>query len=182
MHDNGISHVSVIGGALTPEDCLDCMKNTNIFTSRSHGKGMTYEGSDYIVSTAILLNDGEYENAVMLFSHDYLGMNAVSRVISSADSFDNTDLILFIGCETAAGEENGRNLPSAVVSRGAEVAVGFTRSIDCAVANEWTKEFYTYLLQGKTVQEAVDAASEGKSEISGLTSAIVCGNKNFVLK
>ena len=181
MHDNGISHVNLISGSLTPDACLNYLKNTNVFTSRSHGGKIQYEGRDDIVSTGILLNDGEGETAVALFSNHFLGMNDVSKVISSTDSFANTDLVLFIGCETAAGGENGRNLPSVVVSQGAEVAIGFTESIDCEVANEWTIEFYSYMLQGKTVQEAVDLASEGKSEASGLKSAVICGNKNYVL-
>ena len=46
-------------------------------------------------------------------------------------------------------------------------------SIDCSDANKWTKDFYSYLLQGNTVQKSVDYASNRRSESSGLRSAVM---------
>lgn len=48
-------------------------------------------------------------------------------VISKCDTLN---MVLFIGCETAYGDTNGRNLPAIVSSQGAEVAVGFSETID----------------------------------------------------
>jgi hypothetical protein len=88
-------------------------------------------------------------------------------------------LVLFIGCETGYGGETGNNLPSIVVSQGAEVAIGFSESIGCIAANEWVEEFYTYLLNGCTVSDAASKASESQSTSSGLKNPVICGNKDY---
>ncbi len=75
----------------------------------------------------------------------------------------------------------GRNLPAVVTSQGAEVAVGFLGNIICSNANEWARDFYAHLLEGYTVQEAVDEASEKQSDASGLTNPVVCGNGDYRL-
>lgn len=84
-----------------------------------------------------------------------------------------------MACQTAYDGTTGRNLPAVVSSQGAEVAIGFSESINCSDANKWTKDFYSYLLEGHTVQESVDYASGNRSDTSGLKSAVVFGNGDY---
>ena len=71
------------------------------------------------------------------------------------------------------------NLPARVVGLGAKVAIGFNIKIDCGVANTWTREFYTNLLSGATVHDAVSAASEKVA--FAVENVIVCGNEFYRL-
>ena len=168
------NNVTLKSGAISSSDCLYDLKNTSVFTSRSHGISAG-------TSIGIVLNDEEGTEMVALYSHAWSGMSSGSMSITSADSFVGLELVLFIGCGTASGGETGRNLPAVVTSQGAEVAIGFRDSIICSDANEWTQDFYAYLLEGYTVQEAVDEASEKQSAASGLTNPVVCGNGDYRL-
>ena len=124
-----------------------------------------------------MLNEGT--GMVALYSHSWSNMTSGSTSIATTDSFAGLNMVLFIGCETAYDGTTGRNLPAIVSSQGAEVAIGFSETIDCSDANKWTKDFYSYLLEGHTVQESVDYASGNRSVASGLRSAVVCGNGNY---
>ena len=168
------NNVTLTTGAISSSDCLYDLKNTSVFTSRSHG----ISAGD---SIGIVLNDEEGAGMVVLYSHAWSGMSSGSMSITSADSFVGLELVLFIGCGTASGGETGRNLPAVVTSQGAEVAIGFRDSIICSYANTWTEDFYAHLLAGHTVQEAVDEASRNQSAASGLTQPVVCGNGNYRL-
>ena len=88
-------------------------------------------------------------------------------------------MVLFIGCETAKGGKNARNLPTTIVEHGAFASIGFSESIGCGSANTWTTNFYNKMLQGATLQEAVDYACSLASESSGLKSAVICGDSSI---
>ena len=47
-------------------------------------------------------------------------------------------------------------------------------------ANTWTTNFYTKMLQGATLQEAVDYAEDLADESSGLKSTVICGDSTIV--
>lgn len=178
LHDAGFNNITLKTGAISSSDCLSDLKNSNVFTSRSHGYLVVWKGTDTASSTGIMLNDGEPET-VALFSHSWSGMTSGSTSITAADSFAGVNMVLFIGCQTAYDGTTGRNLPAVVSSQGAEVAIGFSESINCSDANKWTKDFYSYLLEGHTVQESVDYASGNRSDTSGLKSAVVFGNGDY---
>ena len=179
LHDADFNNIKLKTGAITSADCLDYLKNSNVFTSRSHGHLIIAGVNGPAVSTGIILNDEEGTNRVGLYSHSWTGMTSGSKSIASTDSFAGMNLVLFIGCETARDGASGKNLPSVVVNQGAEVAIGFSESINCSEANIWTIDFYSYLLAGHTVQSSVDYASNNRSVGSGLRSAVVCGNGNY---
>ena len=178
---NPYSNVTLVTGSMTSNDCLDYIKNSNVFISRSHGGLVLFSGTTTASSTSILLNDEDGPGEIWLYSHPYSNMTVGSRHIASTDSFANTDMVLFIGCHTAYGGTTGRNLPAIVVAQGAEVAIGFSGSIDCSNANEWTTDFYSRLMEGYTVQESVNHASNNQTVASGLRSAVICGNGNFTI-
>lgn len=177
--DADFNNVTFKTGAISSSDCLYDLKNTSVFTSRSHGGLIVWSGTTTAASTGIILNDEEGTRMVALYSHSWSGMTSGSTSITATDSFVGLELVLFIGCETAYDGTTGRNLPAVVTSQGVEVAIGFSETIDCSDANKWTKDFYSYLLKGYTVQESVDYASGRRSVASGLRSAVVCGNGNY---
>ena len=182
LYDNGYTNSNLITGEVLPSDCKNYIQNSSIFTSRSHGAVSFLPETSILSATGIVLNDKKGSEMNILHSHPCQNMNAGSFYISNTDSFTNAEMVLFIGCNTAYGGNGANNLPTVVVNQGATVSVGFGNSIDCGQANEWTKDFYTHMLSGCTVQEAVSLASQNKSEASGLKSAIICGDGNYRLK
>ena len=85
---------------------------------------------------------------------------------------------MFIGCDTGEGGVGGKNLPSVAVEQGAETAIGFTDTIYCTTANNWTKEFFSLWDSGYSVEMACAylARSGGTYASTTMTSYIVCGD------
>ena len=173
--------VTVRSGAITANQCKNDLLSTNVFTSRSHGQLVLRAGTTTEVSTGIVLNDNDGSNKVIFYGHAWNGMESGSGSIDSGENYSNIDVVLFIGCNTAYGGNGGRNLPAAIVDQGARAAVGFKDSIDCVEANTWTTNFYNKMLQGATLQEAVDYACGEFSENSPLRSAVICGDETITL-
>lgn len=71
-------------------------------------------------------------------------------------------------------------MPSRIIEYGACASIGFSESILCNAANTWTTNFYTKMLQGATLQEAVEYARALADESSGLKSAVICGDSTIV--
>ena len=107
-------------------------------------------------------------------------MSSSSTYINGED-YSNLEIALFIGCGTAAGGNEGRNLPSKIVTCGAKCAIGFKDSIDCTPSNEWIKDFFNYFSKGYTVQDSVAYANGRAPSGSGLQSAVICGNASLRL-
>ena len=95
------------------------------------------------------------------------------------ENYGNLDIALFVGCQTAKDGVGGNNLPTRIVELGAEVAVGFTEDIMCSDANQWTTAFWESMLNGTTVNAAVNYACS-KSDIP-ITQTVICGNSNYRL-
>ena len=182
LQNDTFNNVILKTGALSSSECLLDLKNTNIFTSRSHGTIVVWTGTTTAASTGIILNDKGGTEKIALYSHLWGNMTSGSTSIATTDSFEGLDIALFIGCETAYDGVAGRNLPAVVSNQDAEVAIGFSDSINCNAANGWTEDFYMYLLEGHTVQESVDFASCNQSVSSGLQRAVICGNGNLRIK
>lgn len=86
----------------------------------------------------------------------YVGLNKCSM--------NNVELITFAGCKTA-NTENGSNITSAAVTRGAKCAVGFTGEITSrgTAGKAWLKSYNNYLASGCNVGEAVHKATADNS-------------------
>ena len=176
------SEINIRGGAISSVTCKNDLISTNLFTSRSHGYLITYIGTNDVCSTGILLNDEEVDSEkVTFFSHSWSNISAGSSYILPTDDYSRIDIAVFIGCNTARGKEGGRNLPSKIVEKGARAAVGFSDTIDCSDANTWTIQLYQKLLQGASLQEAVDYACDRATEDSGLKSAVICGDNSITI-
>ena len=162
------------------------MKTYNIIATRSHGKVIRAKtGYCEQLGTAIILNDEVVAMRQSLFSSCALPDGASysdMSYIAAADSFNNIDLVLFIGCETGLGGIGGLNLPTAIVAAGAKVAIGFENEVYCENANDWTETFFDALCKGKTVEASARLASASAEEASGLKSVIICGDGNFKLQ
>lgn len=162
----GFSSANVYTGAFTTnaiDSHLDSDAN-NVFVSRSHG-GRVITSSGSQLGTTLLLNDNE-DNQI--FYHSY-------QSIKSLD-LTNMTLVMFIGCETAAGGEGGLNLPTVAVEQGARTSVGFRGSIDCATANNWTEDFFDLIKNGLSVSAAcAQLAANNKYAGTGLATFEICG-------
>ena len=165
-------------GTISPTLCKSDLQSVNIFASRSHGVTVLNASSETLC-TGIKLNDPE-NIEYGFYSHSWSGMSSSSTYINGED-YSNLEIALFIGCGTAAGGNEGRNLPSKIVTCGAKCAIGFKDSIDCTPSNEWIKDFFNYFSKGYTVQESVAYANGRAPSGSGLQSAVICGNASLRL-
>ena len=164
----GYSAANVYTGAFTNaqlDSYLDTDTN-NVFVSRSHGSS-NVNAAGTVTETMIFLGDGEGA--------------AIYRSSGSINNLElsNMNLVMFIACYTADGGEGAANLPTAAVEQGAETAVGFTGTVDCAAANDWTEAFFALMDEGVTVDEACkELARNEQFEKKGLADYIICGNEN----
>ena len=170
--------VIVRGGAIASSTCRNDLLSSNVFTSRSHGQWVRYAGTQDVAATGIILDD-KSTDYVAFYSHSWSSMSSGSTYIQTNDDYTGLNVVLFIGCETAKGGKNARNLPTTIVEHGAFASIGFSESIGCGSANTWTTNFYNKMLQGATLQEAVDYACSLASESSGLKSAVICGDSSI---
>lgn len=130
----------------------------NVFVSRSHG--VTNDATESEMYTALMLSD--------------TGPRYKSNGSMSTLDLTNMKLIMFIGCETAAGS---LNLPSVAVARGAKTAVGFTESIGCNDANEWTKQFFELMAEGYSYRSAyAELSLDPQFASTAMTSCEIYGS------
>lgn len=146
--------------------------NSGFFLSRSHGT-QRKNSSGIQIGTGLLLTDPVNENdGVYLYSND----------IPSSINLSNMKLMAFVACHTGDGGSSGPNLPSAVVARGAETAIGFTDTVNCDKADAWSKQFTELLSEGYSVGDACEYLSTINDFISTpFASPVICGNSNLVL-
>lgn len=170
--------VIVRSGAIASSTCRNDLLSCNVFNSRSHGQWVRYSGTENVAATGIILDD-ESTDSVAFYSHSWSSMTSGSTYIQTNDNYTGLNVALFIGCNTARGGKGARNLPSAIVEQGASASIGFSQTIGCASANKWTLNFYNKMLQGATLQEAVDYACDLASETSGLKSVVICGDPSI---
>lgn len=152
----------------TIDSYLDTDANS-IFVSRSHG-GYETSSTGEQVGTNILTSSDDYDGT----------LKYRSNTMTSTLELTNMELILFIGCHTGRGGENGKNLPTAVVERGAKTSIGFKNNIDCSSANRWTVDFFDLLSNGESIYEACLTLSD-EYEGTGLDDYIICGYKYAVI-
>ena len=175
---------SLLLGETTAAIWRETVANGDVYISRSHGTSILFENGG-VSRTGILLNDEpETEDQIWLFSHYGTAgwTDNCSYIDIANEDYSNVRIALFVGCETGAGGEGGRNLPQRLVDAGAEVSIGFTVSINCGAANTWTQSFYEHMLRGKTVEEAVISACADSNNLTITKQNItICGNKRLTL-
>ena len=97
--------------------------------------------------------------------------------------YSNLDMAVFIGCDTGYNGVDGNSVASRAVELGAEVSIGFDESILCSAANYWTEMFYTRMLLGDSVNDAMLYMQLfGTGDIRTITNAaVVYGNSDYKL-
>lgn len=99
--------------------------------------------------------------------------------ISSYD-MSYVDLVTYAGCLTAAN--NGDNIASRSVDRGAETAVGWTEKVAAGSHSNWLSRYTARLGAGDTVQEAVNYANSYVYLDSSVKKSVIYGNKSLSLR
>lgn len=97
-------------------------------------------------------------------------------------NFDMTGNLFsaWIGCETA----NGNNtISEAAWKAGSLCSLGFEESINTNAANNYTKNLFELIEEGKTIAQAVDEANSGVTFwLTGLGSSVIYGDSSQILK
>jgi hypothetical protein len=138
----------VITDSISVKDTKEYMQQCKIFVSRGHGnynENLTY----------ICLSKNSGENLTSWDIYYFLGDKPIIDL-------SNCDLMLFVGCYTAALE--GGSLPDAAVAAGASCAIGFEESIYCDSANKWTEKFFEYYSKGYSAQRSAQYAADDCGE------------------
>jgi len=172
---------SIIENA-TGANALADLKDCNIFISNTHGdaSGSVYSGI-FVGETG--------SNSATLYSTSLASCDSNDAYISSTDRFDYLELAVFIGCSTGHGD---RSLVDIVVEQGATVAVGFTESVYIYASDYWLEVFWSSLMNGNTVNQAIADACDASEEYYKnkpneaykiiTTGMVKCeGNGNYVL-
>ncbi len=169
---------SIIENA-TGADALTDLKDCNIFISNTHG-----DASGSVYSGIVVGKTGS--NSATLYSTSLASCDSNDAYISSTDRFDYLELAVFIGCSTGHGD---RSLVDIVVEQGATVAVGFTESVYIDASDYWLEVFWSSLMNGNTVNQAIaDACDASEDEYEDQPYKIITigmvkceGDGNYVL-
>ena len=116
---------------------------------------------------------------IKLYSNEYASISPNSSSLGSTagESYSNLKLAVFSACYSGAGGETGWNLLQKIVQLGAETAIGFDASIGCGAANTWIEKFWTAMLSGDTVLQAVEDACDGST--IAIETVVICGNEDL---
>ena len=148
------------------------LDSNSIFISRSHG-GIHRDQNGVQVGTRLLLNDPHDSDPYVYYS---------SNQMSGSLDLSNMELIMFIGCETGAGGEDGFNLPAVAVELGAQTAVGFSSTIYCESSNLWLVDFMELMLDGGRVDMVCSTlANEDLYKTEQLQNYVICGVKGTTI-
>lgn len=124
---------------------LNLIKNSKICVTRSHG-------SDSSISLNQVQNIKLTKNHINSFAQN--------------NSFNNVDIVAFIGCNTANGTDT---ITHAAYNAGATVAIGTTRSVSVRSANEWVAYFFACMGIGMEVEVAVIETNNYIAQVFGTT-------------
>ena len=147
---------------LNTSSFISDMQSCDAFIVMAHGGNFGYD-------TGIQINDvGGNSTPVIIYGSD----------ISNTD-LSNLKIAVFLSC-SVGGELDNRasdNLIEAVVAAGADVAIGFNRTIYTASAKSWILSFFNALINNYTVEDALEIASVHIS----LDCVEACGDLNASL-
>ena len=106
-----------------------------------------------------------------------------------SNALSDYQLIVFICCYSAAGNDNGYNLPSAAKNKGAKATVGFTGYVSCTYSTYWVEDLFDSLTDGLTLLIAIEYvkyhssySSQYQNSCLGLTSVKPMGNTGMTLE
>jgi hypothetical protein len=156
------------------------MENSRIFISRSHGD--FDENGTFLrlwLESSYDSNSDDIKIAALHETDIYDYENQTAKI-----DLSECDIALFIGCYT--GYDAVYPLNIAAVDAGADYAIGFSDTIICGAANDWTREFFKlydllyqqgepidYLDIAGQIQQKIDYSNEYESVETNLDSCSI---------
>ena len=156
------------------------MENSRIFISRSHGD--FDENGTFLrlwLESSYDSNSDDIKIAALHATDIYDYENQTAKI-----DLSECDIALFIGCYT--GYDAVYPLNIAAVDAGADYAIGFSDTIICGAANDWTREFFKlydllyqqgepidYLDIAGQIQQKIDYSNEYESVETNLDSCSI---------
>lgn len=140
----------------------------NCLPTQDYMKGNNPAGVRRIASNVVFLN-GHGDSQNMFFNHNnsggsydtgvYYGSDTTKSVGISSTIMSGVDLISFVGCNTASGNDN---LTSRAYDRGANTAVGFTDLMHSRTSDGqgWCRAYNDALTNGYTISGAISYATD----------------------
>lgn len=146
--------------SITAVKCLETLQNSKVFVSRSHGVLSTDGGY-----TGICLNiNGNPAPAISTVNLYNYNTNTVLCNLS------NTELAIFVACQTAYSDNGVISICQAAVDAGADCAIGFTDDVNCLIAGTWLEKFFEYYRQGYDIEYCCQYAAEDLYGLGGVGS------------
>lgn len=138
---------------------ITIMKQSKIFAFRGHGSGVPG-------ASQIKLGESAYISSTSIYDFD------TKTVLLD---LSNVHIAVYTACETAYGGtgSSARNIVTASIKAGADFAIGFEDSIDCAPASEWQEAFFEYLVTESVASAAIKATNKCSSARNGISSCRV---------
>lgn len=134
------NEIDVYSQSLESQEMINLLTSSRIVLFRGHG---TYDSATD--TTGIVLYKGNYLYPdLKLYSSD---------INSASPDLSNTDVVMYVGCETALGDYNDPNksLLRATKDAGAKIVIGFNTEIGSGYASKYSKFFFEYLEEGVDV-------------------------------
>ncbi len=124
---------------MTADTLCSIMTSTEIVVTNSHG-----------TKTKIVLNDSDF---------------TVSKVNALPNNaLEALQLVVFVACETGKDGVGANNLVNAMANKGAQVVIGFEKTIYCQESDIWVIAFFNSLGEGDTIDAAIRAAKQAVLE------------------
>ena len=123
----------------TETHALNLLRSSRVFFSNTHGLGDEDEHN-----IGLDLGVANLTNARI----DTLPTNDLSAV----------KLVVYVGCKTGEGGTTANNTVNSTYNKGAQVVIGFKKSIAGAHADWWVDKFMPSLAAGDTIEEAMRKA------------------------
>lgn len=156
LYYNQYAHVEGVQfSSITETDLVSHLKNDNYVCLITHG--------------------GQYEDKLMVNSNEVLYLSELSSL--STSDFSNVKLIILSSCYS--GRSGG--FVDYFLSRGVDVVIGFTGSIEQNTTVYWTQQLIYHMTQGFTVYNSIQYANEDmvnyfdETELESVTSLIING-------
>ncbi|MCR5457860.1 MAG: DNRLRE domain-containing protein [Clostridiales bacterium] len=156
LYYNQYAHVKGVQfSSITETDLVSHLKNDNYVCLITHG--------------------GQYEDKLLVNSNEILYLSELSSL--STSDFSNVKLIILSSCYS--GRSGG--FVDYFLSRGVDVVIGFTGSIEQNTTVYWTQQLIYHMTQGFTVYNSIQYANEDmvnyfdETELESVTSLIING-------
>ncbi|MCM1306984.1 MAG: Ig-like domain-containing protein [Butyrivibrio sp.] len=125
------------------------LQYSRLFVSRTHGYYEAASGENAVEINSL--------NNSFFYASDLYDFSKSKAMVSLKYK---SNIVTFVGCKTAAGS---KSIAYAANKAGANASIGFTESIECSYANQWTCSYVYNIANYKTVADSCyNALHDGK--------------------